>query len=111
MNFYKSWVEIIFFVLLITGFIFSLANPSPGFSYGIIFVMGLLCGRLLYLQKGNLLFPYIFVSMGFVIGYLIGTRYGSWLTMVVLFLAGTYASYALHEQGMFATPKIRDGYR
>ncbi len=94
-----NWVEIIFFILLIVGFIFSLAAPSAVLSYLIILFAGMMGGRLIYERKKSMVFPYILILMGFLIGYLIGSRYGNWLITVILFILGSILSYYLHEQG------------
>lgn len=94
-----NWVEIIFFILLIIGFIFSLAAPSAVLSYLIIFFAGMMGGRLIYIRKKSMVFPYILILIGFLIGYLIGARYGNWLITIVLFVLGSILSYYMHEQG------------
>ena len=99
LNLATRWVEIFAFVLLIIGFIFSLAAPSAVLSYIIIFAVGLIGGRLIYLVKGDMAFPYLFVLVGFLIGYLVGSRYGSWLVTGILFVLGSILSYYLHEEG------------
>jgi len=94
-----NWAEILAFILLIIGFIFSLAAPSAVLSYLIIFFAGIMGGRLVYERKKSMVFPYILILIGFLIGYLIGSRYGNWLTTVILFVLGSILSYYLHEQG------------
>ena len=97
--FFRNWAEIIAFILLIVGFFFSLAAPSAVLSYLIIFVVGMMAGRLIYERKKSMVFPYVLICVGFLIGYLIGSRYGSWLVITVLFVLGSILSYYLHEQG------------
>ena len=96
-NFQKNWPEILFLVLLIVGVVFSLAAPSAVLSYLIVFCAGMMGGRLIYLNKTDMIFPYVLILVGFLIGYLIGARYGSWLVTVVLFMLGSIFSYYLHD--------------
>lgn len=95
----EHWAEILTFALLIVGFLFSLLAPSAVLSYLIIFVAGMLGGRLIYLSKGDMVFPYLLVLVGFLFGYLVGSRYGSWLVTVVVFVLGNILSYYLHDGG------------
>ncbi len=99
-TFFKNWAEIIAFVLLIIGFLFSLGAPSAFLSYIIIFAAGMMAGRLFYERKNKMIFPYFLMVLGFLIGYLIGTRYGNWLVISVLFIIGTIISYQLHEKNI-----------
>ena len=97
--FFKNWAEIIAFILLIIGFLLSLAAPSAVLSYLIIFLAGMMGGRLIYSRKKSMVFPYVLIIIGFLLGYLIGSRYGDWLVTTVLFVLGSILSYYLHEQG------------
>ena len=97
--FFRNWAEVIFFILLIIGFLFSLVAPSAVLSYLIIFTAGMMGGRLIYTRKKSMIFPYVLILIGFLIGYLIGSRYGDWLVTTVLFVLGSILSYYLHEQG------------
>ncbi len=97
--FFRNWAEIVAFILLIIGFLFSLAAPSAVLSYLIIFFAGMMGGRLVYSRKKRMVFPYLLILVGFLLGYLIGSRYGDWLVIVVLFVLGSILSYYLHEQG------------
>jgi hypothetical protein len=97
--FFRNWAEIIFFILLIIGFLFSLAAPSAVLSYLIIFAVGMMAGRLIYSRKKSMVFPYVLIIIGFLIGYLIGSRYGNWFVITILFVLGSILSYYLHEQG------------
>jgi len=101
LSFLKNWAEIIAFILLVVGFLFSLAAPSAVLSYIIIFVAGMMGGRLIYERRKSMVFPYVLILIGFLVGYLIGSRYGygDWLVIVLLFVLGSILSYYLHEQG------------
>jgi len=102
----SNWAEIVFFILLILGFLFSLAAPSAVLSYLIIFVAGMMAGRLIYYRKESMAFPYVLIIIGFFIGYLIGSRYGNWLVLTILFVLGSILSYYLHEQGLVKDIKL-----
>ncbi len=58
-----------------------------------------MAGRFIYSRKKSMAFPYVLIIIGFLIGYLIGSRYGNWLVIAVLFVLGSILSYYLHEQG------------
>ena len=104
--FFRNWVEVVFFILLIIGFLFSLLAPSAVLSYVIILFVGMVGGRMVYFRKKSMVFPYVFICIGFLLGYLIGARYGGWLVIIVLFVLGNILSYYLHDQGFIRDIKL-----
>jgi len=97
--FFRSWAEFLFFVLMIIGFIIALTAPSAVISYIVVFLSGMIGGRLLYHRKKRLTIPYYIILFGFIIGYVIGTYYGSRQVVIVLFVLGILLSYHLHNKG------------
>ena len=95
---FESWVELLFFIVLVVGFLLSLAAPSAVLSYLIIFACGMMAGRIWHEQKDNFKFPFFLVIIGFLIGYLIGIRYGNTLVVAALFVFGAALSYYLHSK-------------
>jgi len=61
---------------------------------------------LIYVRKKNGVFPYAFVAAGFLIGYVIGSRYGDRLVTVLFFGIGVWLNYYLHDQGYVKDWKI-----
>ena len=105
-TFFKAWAEIIAFILLVIGFLFSLAAPSAALSYIIIFLAGMMGGRFIYQRKKDGPFPYVLILIGFLIGYLIGSRYGDWMVTFILFVLGIGSSYYLHDKGFIRDIKL-----
>ncbi len=104
---YESWVELLFFIVLVIGFFLSLTAPSAVLSYLMIFACGMMGGRILYEQRDNFRFPFFLIIVGFLIGYLIGTRYGNWVVLVVFFVIGGIASYYLHKKKIIHSLSLR----
>lgn len=77
----------------------ALTAPSAVISYIIIFISGMVEGRLIYDRKKKLTIPYYIIIIGFMIGFLIGTVYGSRKVVIVLFILGILLSYHLHNKG------------
>ena len=96
---FKSWAEFFFFVLMVIGFIIALFAPSAIISYTVIFLSGMIAGRLLYDRKHKMTFPYYIIIVGFLIGYLLGTYYGSRKIVIILFVLGALFSYHLCNKG------------
>lgn len=96
-QYYKNWMEFWFFVLMVIGVLIALSSPSAAISYIVIFLSGMLAGRLLYERKDKIQFPYLMIIIGFVIGYLIGVYYGSRRVSIVLFIIGAILSYKLYD--------------
>ena len=98
----ESWAELGFVILLILGFIISLALSSSFFTYLTSFLTGILAGRVFYYKsKKERKFPYILIIVGFILGFLFGAVSANKLIILVLFLAGTLPSYYLHKKGYF----------
>lgn len=99
--FFKRWAEFFFFVVMVLGFVVSIwaSTYSAAISYTIIFLSGMIGGRLLYERKHKLTFPYYFIIIGFMIGYLLGAYYGSRKVIIILFVLGILFSYYLHKRG------------
>ena len=99
--FFKNWAEFFFFALMITGFIVALwaTSFSAVISYIVVFLSGMIGGRLLYDRRKKLTFPYYLIIIGFLIGYVIGTYYGSRKVVIILFVLGALFSYHLCNKG------------
>jgi len=97
-DFFKNWVEFFFFVLMVIGIIVALAAPSAVISYIVIFLSGIFAGRIVYFRHHNLKAGYYIIIIGFLIGYLLGSIYGSRKVIIVLFVLGAILSYYLYEK-------------
>jgi hypothetical protein len=86
---------------MIIGLIVALwaTSFSAVISYIVVFLSGMIGGRLLYERKKKLTFPYYIILAGFLIGYVIGTYYGSRKVVIILFVLGILFSYHLYNKG------------
>jgi len=105
-GFFSHWGEVLFLSLLVIGFILSIAAPSAVISYIMIFVVGLMSGRLVYERKKKLIFPYVLIIIGFIIGYIIGAFYGNKMTILTLYLIGIWIGYQIYNKGVIHDLKI-----
>jgi uncharacterized membrane protein YeaQ/YmgE (transglycosylase-associated protein family) len=97
--FFRNWAEVFFFILLVLGFLIALAAPSAVVSYIVIFISGLIAGRLMYDRKNKGVFPYFIIIIGFFIGYLLGAYRGEREIMSVLFVLGALIGYYVYDKG------------
>ena len=97
MNWHDSWVEILFWTLFGFGIIIALALHSELFSYLVIFMIGLLAGRIIYQRKGMLNFKVYLLIAGLILGWIIGDLWGYAFTTIILFILGAVLSYMLHS--------------
>jgi len=105
-TFFKDWGEFMFFVLLVIGFILSLAAPSAVISYIMVFILGIMSGRLLYDRKNKLVFPYFLIITGFILGYILGAYFGNKITILTLYLIGIFVGYQIYDKGIIHDLKI-----
>jgi len=99
MTLFRNWVEFFFFVLMVIGFLIAIASPSAIISYVVVFVSGIIGGTLLYERKTKLTIPYYIIIIGFLIGFTIGTYYGSKRIIIILFVLGVLLGYHLYNKG------------
>ena len=95
---FRSWSQFLFFVLMIVGIIIAFAAPSAVISYIMIFISGMMAGRVMYWRQKRFHFAYYIVIVGFLMGYIIGTYYGSRKVIVILFVLGAFLSYYLYDK-------------
>lgn len=105
-GFFSNWAEVIFIIILIIGFLISIAATSAVISYMVIFVVGIMSGRLVYERKNKLIFPYTLIIIGFIIGYILGAFYGNKATILVLYLIGIWVGYQIFDKGIIHDLKI-----
>ena len=83
---------------MVIGLLFALVVPSAVISYALIFFSGMFAGRVIYERKHKIVFPFLVIIGGFLIGYLAGMRYGNWIVVVIIFCLGTVFSYNLFDK-------------
>ncbi len=96
--FHEWWAEILAFFFFILGFIISAIAKSAFVSYLLIFFSGLISGRMWYVNRKNLKFPLFLVTIGFLIGFMVGSFYGDSRIIFASFLIANILSYYLHKE-------------
>jgi uncharacterized membrane protein YgcG len=96
-SFYKDWAEFIALILLVIGVIVSLLAGSKVMSYFVVTLAGMMFGRLWYRVRKSFKFTWFLITLGFILGYLIGDYYGNDFTVLILFVIGLLVSYYLHN--------------
>lgn len=94
----SNFVEYMAFVLLGLGFLISSALGTSWLSYIMIFIFGLIGGRIWYSYQGVVRTRWAFLLIFFIIGYTFGSFWGiRWLIMS-LYVAGLFTGNYLHIQ-------------
>ncbi len=83
-KFWEDWAEVIGFFLLIIGFFSAVLAGSAVISYIVITLSGLMGGRVWYRIKANMKTPWIIVLFGFLVGFVLGSFYGSKKIIILL---------------------------
>jgi 4-hydroxybenzoate polyprenyltransferase len=100
-NLQEDWVEWLALVFLLLGFLISLMTSSFLLNIIVIILSGLIVGRSFYIIKHSSgVFPFIVVTLGFLLGYLVGgfVHGYSKLAIIILFLISAIVSYQLHRR-------------
>lgn len=83
-----GWPEVLSFFLLIVGFILSVSTRSAVISYMVIFLCGLVMGRMWFNAQKTIKTPWAIIIFCFLIGYLFGNFYGDPKIIIILFIFG-----------------------
>ena len=94
---YENWAELVAFLVLIIGFVLAISAGSAVILYIAVFFCGGLFGRYWWRFKKKLKFPAFLLILGFLIGFLLGSFYGSRKVILVLFALGLIFGYYIHE--------------
>ena len=93
-------MEYFLLVFMVFGIVLALAAPSAVISYAIIFISGIIAGKVLHMRKNTLQFPFVMIIIGFAFGYVAGVYYGSRRIVIVLFILGAIISYKFYDKGV-----------
>lgn len=92
----STWVEVVFIILLALGLFLSVTAANVYLNFIVIFISGLVFGRLLYQERMNTKLAFYLIIFGFLVGYIIGSYYTSKLAVVFFFVLGIAISYYIH---------------
>jgi hypothetical protein len=99
--YYKNWMEIWFFALMVLGALFAIITPSAVISYFIAIAAGFFGGRFYHARKQEKQsLPYLVLMTGFALGFGIGVYYGNRYIVVLMFLVGGILGYHLFNKGI-----------
>ena len=99
-NWFEYWAEYISFILMALGFIIALTARSATVLYLVALLFGGISGRWWWKFKGNPRAAPAVIIFGFLVGYLLGSFYGSRKVVLILFAVGMAISYILHDKGI-----------
>ena len=95
----EHWVELLAFVLLVIGFFLAAASGSAVISYFLAFFCGALGGRIWYTTKTDTRIAWSIILTGFLIGFVLGSYYGSQWIIILSYTGGFLIGYYLHKEG------------
>lgn len=97
---WKQWAEVFFIILLMIGFLLAISIKSAAMNYTIIFLAGMMAGRLVYEKKGKQpIFAFFLIIVGFLFGYMLGSFNVNKKLIVFFFIVGSIVSYYIHKKG------------
>ena len=98
-SYWAHWAEYFMILLMVIGFLIAITLDNMALNYIVIFIAGIMAGRLLYGRKKKHKFTHYLIVVGFLIGYLLGSYSYSKKLIVVIFLGSAILSYYLHSKG------------
>ena len=111
-NVKEHWVELLATFFLAVGLLISLLTEAPRLAYVIILLSGFLGGRTLYVKKRTEpIFPFVFIILAFIFGYVIASFRVSRTMVLILFFGTALVSYYLHKKKIIGIFKSKDFYK
>ncbi|TKJ17470.1 hypothetical protein CEE44_02965 [Candidatus Woesearchaeota archaeon B3_Woes] len=98
LNLFMDWPEVLAFVLLVIGFFSALGSGSAVIAYTLVLLAGLMGGRIWFRVKKGFKTPWVIILTGFLIGFMLGSRYGSNKIILLFYVFGIAISYYLHDR-------------
>ena len=105
-SFWTDWPEIIAFIILIISFFVALGAGSAIIAYTLVFMAGLIGGRIWFRVKTHFKVSWSIILMGMLVGFMIGSRYGDRRIIVIFYIFGIVLSYFLHDRGIIKSLEI-----
>jgi 4-hydroxybenzoate polyprenyltransferase len=99
LNYWLNWAEYFAVMLMIIGFAVSLAIESMWLNFTVVFIAGVMAGRLFYGRRRTTKFTHYLIVIGFLVGYLIGSYAYSKIAIAIIFVGAAILSYYLHSKG------------
>lgn len=108
----ENWAEAGGAILLLLGLMVSILLSNEWVVYLVVLLAGALAGRGIYIRRfKEPVFPFVLMSMGFLLGYLLGTFWASRFWTATFFIVGLAVSYYLHMKGILVIFKSREFIR
>lgn len=101
MDLFEHWGEVVSILALIMGFIIAIVIDDLVSLYVVIFLAGVIAGRLYWEEEVvQPLAPIFFTIIGFLVGYVLGAFGSNRLIVIASFLIGFTGSNYAHRKGM-----------
>ncbi len=100
---FNDWAEYLMALLLIVGVVFAVVIKSLATSLVIMFLFGLLFGRLWFKQRKNFRIILSLAIMGLVFGFILGKLFGYTEVIIIVFFGGAFISYYIHKLGWISS--------
>jgi len=98
---YEQWGEVVIVLFLILGIVLAVSSRSAVITYAVSILAGVVAGFHLYIRKSKLKLVYYISLILFLLGFLLGSFYGSRKIVLVLFLISMYGGYYLGKKHIF----------
>lgn len=97
----NSWGEIFTAMFLAIGLLVSISAGSAMVNYIVIFLSGMMVGRLYHIRNHRLVIPYFLIVLAYLAGFLAGAAArgrGHWAALLLLFSIGCYLGEFIHRK-------------
>jgi len=98
-----AWGELLMAFFLILGVVIAVSIHSFALSLAVMFLSGLLFGRLWYRQRKSLRVGLALATIGIILGFLLGKFFGHTQVVVIIFAVGAFVSYYIHYKGWISS--------
>lgn len=100
-NPYYDWPETAAALLLALGFLVSVMARSAMFQYLLLFLAGLVFGRLMFRWRPHKKTSLVLIIIGFLMGYMIGGIWANRKLLVAIYALAIWAGWQLEKHNVF----------
>jgi len=93
------WVDYVALLVLVLGLVLAFFSGSLVITYIIIFICGMVIGRYIYYRQHKLKIRFYYPVIAFLIGFVAGTRFGTYKGVIFFFVLGAICGSYIHKKG------------
>ncbi len=97
--YFNWWAEALTLLMLVVGYFVGTGMRNSLVAIAVSIIAGILFGRFTFAEHEDHFVPALIVSAGFIIGFAIGNKFSSDMSLLSLFVVALFVSFYIHREG------------